>query len=215
MRADARFAPVFRRWHGMRGSNPYALYELIIIGVLLQNATVRRTVQMTEALLGAFGTQVSFDRRTLFAMWTPEELHRVSEQELRALKVGYRAKMIKRLSSAFAAGKVDEYKLRALDHESIRRELLKLYGVGPETARILLGAAFHYHSAIGHIAPWDQKIYSRLFYDRPMVPASRIRDDLNRRYGEYATLAAGYIFEDVFWRRRHQHIPWLEKEIRL
>jgi 3-methyladenine DNA glycosylase/8-oxoguanine DNA glycosylase len=215
MRADARFAPVFRRWRGMRASNPYTLYELMIIGVLLQNATVRRTVQMADALLAAFGTRVRFDRRILFAMWTPAELRGVSEQQLRALKVGYRAKMIKRLSTAFAAGEIDEFKLRAMDHENIRRELLKLYGVGPETARILLGAAFHYHSAIGHIAPWDQKIYSRLFYGRRLVAASRIRDDLNRRYGEYATLAAGYIFEDVFWRRRHEHIRWLENEIRL
>lgn len=24
-----------------------------------------------------------------------------------------------------------------------------------------------------------------------------------------------YIWEDVFWRRKHEHIEWLEKEIRL
>lgn len=84
-----------------------------------------------------------------------------------------------------------ELALRGLDHESIRRDLMKLYGVGPETARILLESAFHYHSDIGHIAPWEQKIYSRLFYNRRKVAASRIRDDLNRRYGEYAALAVG------------------------
>lgn len=215
MHADARFAPVFRRWRGMRGSNPYTLYELMIIGVLLQNATVRRTVQMTEALLHVFGTPVSFDGKTLLAMWTPADLSGVSEQALRDLKVGYRAKMIKRLSAAFAAGEIDEFELRAMDHESARRELLKLYGVGPETARILLQAAFHYHSAIGHIARWERKIYSRLFYNRRIVAESRIRHDLNRRYAEYASLAVAYIFEDVFWRRRHEHISWLEKEIRL
>jgi 3-methyladenine DNA glycosylase/8-oxoguanine DNA glycosylase len=215
MRSDVRFAPVFRRWRGMRGSNPYTLYELLIFGVMLQNATVRRTVQMTEALLRRFGTQVAFDGKVLFAMWTPAELRSVSEPELRDLKVGYRAKMIKRLSDAFAAGEVDELALRAMDHESIRRELVKLYGVGPETARILLESAFHYQSAIGPIAPWEQKIYSRLFYKRRMVAASRIRGDLNRRYGEFAALAVGYIWEDVFWRRRHEHIAWLEKEIRL
>jgi ABC-type oligopeptide transport system substrate-binding subunit len=36
VRADSRFAPVFRRWLGMRNSNPYALYESMIVGVLLQ-----------------------------------------------------------------------------------------------------------------------------------------------------------------------------------
>jgi DNA-3-methyladenine glycosylase II len=214
-RSDARFASVFRRWRGMRGSNPYTLYELLIVGVMLQNATVRRTVQMTEALLRAFGTPVAFDGKTLFAMWTPARLRRVSEQRLRELKVGYRAKTIQRLSDTFAAGEIDEFAMRAMDHESTRRELMKLYGVGPGTAQILVGSAFHYHSAIDHIPPWEQKIYSRLFYNRRMVAASRIIRDLNRRYAEYASLAAGYIFEDIFWRRRHEHIPWLEKEIRL
>jgi DNA-3-methyladenine glycosylase II len=215
MRSDARFAPLFRRWRGMRASNPNTLYELLIIGVMLQNATVRRTVQMTEALLRAFGTQVSFDHRVLFAMWTPAELRGVSEAALRKLKVGYRAKTIKRLTGAFAAGEIDELALRTMDHETIRRELLKLWGVGPQTAQILLQSAFHYSGAIAHIAPWEQKIYSRLFYRRGLVPAARISGDLNRRYGEFAALAVGYIWEDVFWRRRHEHIPWLEKEIRL
>ena len=215
MRSDTRFAPVFRRWRGMRASNPYTLYELLIVGVMLQNATVRRTVQMTEALLRAFGTPVAFDSKVLFAIWTPDAMSGVSEQELRDLKVGYRAKTIKRLSVACAAGEVDELSLRAMDHESIRRELRKLYGVGPGTAQILLGSAFHYQSTIDHLPPWEQKIYSRLFYDRKLVAASRILRDLNRRYGEYASLAVTYIWEDVFWRRRHEHIPWLEKEIRL
>src|SRR5260370_14143901 len=74
MRSDARFAPVFRRWRGMRESNPYTLYELLIVGVMLQNATVRRTVQMTEALLRAYGTRVGFDRKGMFAMWTPARM---------------------------------------------------------------------------------------------------------------------------------------------
>lgn len=170
---------------------------------------------MTEALLRAFGMRVFFDGKVLFAMWTPAELRNVAEQDLRDLKVGYRAKTIRRLSDAFAAGEIDEVAMRQMDPESVRRDLLKLYGVGRETARMLMEAAFHHHSAIDHLPPWEQKIYSRLFYGRSAVAESRIIRDLNRRYGAYASLAAGYIFEDVFWRRRHEHIPWLEKEIRL
>jgi hypothetical protein len=28
-------------------------------------------------------------------------------------------------------------------------------------------------------------------------------------------LASHYIWEDIFWKRKHEHIEWLEKEIRL
>jgi len=212
---DRRFAPVFRRWLGMRVSNAYDLYGLLVVGVVLQNATVRRTVQMMSALLEAFGTRLRFDGRTLHAMWLPADLAPVSEQELRALRIGYRARFIKRLSADFAAGVIDEHAIRSMDREAARAELMKLYGVGPETARILMFDALHDYGAFDHIAPWQQKIYSRLFYNRALVSAHRIRDDLRAQYREYTMLAVGYIWEDIFWKRTTEHIPWLEKEIRL
>lgn len=212
---DTRFYPVFKQWIGTRNSSPLNLYELLIVAVLLQNATVRRTVQMTAALLKAFGTKLVFDGKELFVIWPPERLNNVSEQDLRKLKIGYRAKFIKRLSSDFANGTVDDLHLRALDQAEAKKELMKLYGVGPETARILLFEVCHKYNTFDHIAPWQQKIYSRLFYSKPLVPASKIRNDIKRQYGKYSMLAVHIIWEDIFWRRTHEKIDWLEKEIRL
>ena len=212
---DPRFRKAFRSLRGMRASCPYSLYELVIICVLLQNATVRRTVQMTSALLDAFGTELRFDSRRVFAMWRPADLDNVSEAELRALKIGYRVRMLKRLSQDFARGAVDEFRLRTLDLDSAKNELMKLYGVGPETARILMYSACHQSHPLLHIAPWQQKIYSRLFYDKPLVPARRILRDLNDKFRDRASLAVDYAWEDLFWRHRRKPIDWLQKEIRL
>ena len=214
-RRDAGLRPVFRRWRGTRDSSYLGLYELLVVSILLQNATVRRTVQMMNALLERFGTRVSFDSKTLFAMWPPTAIHDVGENELRKLRIGYRARFLKRLSDDFSRGVIDEQRLRTLDEDAARRELMKLYGVGPETARILLYPACHRASLLTHIAPWQQKIYSRLFYGRRMVPVRKILGDINRRYGRYATLAVHYVWEDLFWRRERERIPWLEHEIRL
>jgi 3-methyladenine DNA glycosylase/8-oxoguanine DNA glycosylase len=214
-RKDRRFRAVFKRWRGTRDACFYSLYEQLVIALLLQNATVRRTAQMTHSLLEAFGTRISFDSKSLFAMWLPEDLAEVQEDELRALKIGYRARFLKRLSDDFARGTVNEVELRTLDPVLARKALLKLYGVGPETANILLYPACHRYAALNHIAPWQQKIYSRLFYDKALVPARKILRDFNREYGEYASLKVGYVFEDLFWRHSRKPIPWLQKEIRL
>lgn len=213
---DMRFAPIFKKWLGMRNSSAHNLYELLIIAVLLQNATVRRTVQMTEALLGKFGAELSFDDKKLWAIWLPEDLKNYSEQDLRDLKIGYRAKFIKRLSDGFANGLVDEKALRKMSKEDAEKELTKLYGIGPETARILLFEALHHFDTFKHIAPWQQKIYSKLFYEKELVPSDQIQEDIVGTYGQdYAMLAVHYIWEDIFWRRKNEHIDWLEKEIRL
>jgi 3-methyladenine DNA glycosylase/8-oxoguanine DNA glycosylase len=131
------------------------------------------------------------------------------------LRIGYRSKALKRFSSQFSLGEFDERALRALDDTALRRCLLRIYGVGPETVRILLTEAFHRHDTFHHIAPWQQKIYSQLFYGEPLVAADTIIEDINRAYGRWASLAIHYIWEDIFWRRRHTHVDWLEKEIRL
>lgn len=212
---DKRFYPIFKKWLGMRNSSSEDLYGLLIVAVVLQNATVRRTVQMMSVLLDNYGTKLKFDGKEIFAIWLPENLKSVSEQDLRNLKIGYRAKFIKRLSQDFAEDKIDEQKLRTLDQESARKELMKLYGVGPETARVLLFEACHQYNTFDHIAPWQQKIYSRFFYNKPLVPANKIRDDIKKQYGRYSMLAVHYIWEDIFWRRKNEKIDWLEKEIRL
>lgn len=212
---DRRFAPVFKKWLGMRSSSQHTLYELLVISLVLQNATVRRSSQMLDALLGRFGTRIECDGRSLYAMWLPARMKNVSEVDLRKLKIGYRAKFLKRLSADVATGKVDEVQLRGMDKDHAKQELMKLYGVGPETARILQFEVFHHYDAFDHIAPWQQKIYSRLFYGRRLVPVRKIERDIKRRYGKYAMLAVHYIWEDAFWRRKHEHIPWLEKEIRV
>jgi 3-methyladenine DNA glycosylase/8-oxoguanine DNA glycosylase len=214
-RKDDQFRAVFRRWRGTRDSCFYSLYEQLVIALLLQTATVRRTVQMTRALLDAFGTEISFDSKSLFAMWLPDDLADVSEDDLRALKIGYRARFLKRLSDDFSRGAVNELGLRSLDPLLARKALLKLYGVGPETANILLYPACHRYVVLTHIAPWQQKIYSRLFYDKALVSTRKILKDFNQMYGEFASLKVGYVFEDLFWRHSRKPIPWLQKEIRL
>ena len=212
---DKIFSPIFKKWLGMRNTAQYTLYELLIIAIVLQNATVRRSQQMLDALLAKYGTRLKVDNKELWAIWLPKTLDKASEQELRDLKVGYRAKFIKKLSQDFSAGKVDEYRLRNLSREETKKELMKLYGIGPETARILLFEIFHQDDVFDHISPWQQKIYSMLFYNKKLVSTDKIRKDIQKNYGKYSMLATHYIWEDIFWRRKNEHIEWLEKEIRI
>ena len=163
---DPLLGPIIRKWRGMRPGHPSSLYEYLIIGVVLQNATVRRSIQMFTALLENYGTLLEFDRKKLWCFWPPGRLQSVSVDDLRALKVGYRAKYIKKIDDDFTQGLIDELELRKQDRETQMRELLKLYGVGPATVWYLLFDVFHDWDFFNHVSPWEQKIYSKLFFDR-------------------------------------------------
>jgi N-glycosylase/DNA lyase len=164
---DKFLKPTFKRLFGMRNNCANSLYELLVISIVLQNATVRRTVQMMNNLFNAYGTKVKFDNKELSAYWSPEDLKKVSEEELRALKVGYRAKLIQRISKSFANGEIEEFKLREMNTEDAEKELRKLYGVGPATAQIILGGYLRRYDTFNLKARfWEQKILSRVMFGR-------------------------------------------------
>ncbi len=213
-RDDPVLGPVIERWRGMRVTASDSLYETLIIFITLQNATVRRTVQMMQALLSAYGTALRFDGHTLYAFWTAAEMAAVPEQELRALKVGYRAVSLLRVSQAFAAEPGLEGSLRRSPPEEARRSLLALYGVGPASVDGLLFGFLHHYDALDHMSPWEGKIYSRLLFGEERPPEETLAE-ITRRWGPWRALAALYIFEDLFWQHSHTPIPWLQDLIRL
>lgn len=214
---DKILGSIIRKWKGMRPGHPSSLYEYLIIGIVLQNATVRRSIQMFKALLENYGTLLEFDHKQLWCFWEPGRLQNVSEEDLRALKVGYRAKSIKKIDEQFANGLINEFDLRKKDRETQMKELLKLYGVGPATVWYLLFDVFHHWDFFNHVSPWEQKIYSKVFFNRdPENPVS-VKDILEHfeKFGRYKQLAVHYIWEDLWWRRKHEHITWLERLIRV
>lgn len=214
---DPVLGPILKRWRGMRPGHPSSLYEYLMIGIVLQNATVRRSIQMFKALLENYGTCLEYDGKQLWCFWEPGALRNVTEDELRALKVGYRAKSIKKIDEYFVQGKIDEFELRQKDRETQMKELLKLYGVGPATVWYLLFDVFHHWDFFNHISPWEQKIYSKLFFDRDPerpVAVSKILKHFEK-FGDYKQLAVHYIWEDLWWQRKERPIPWLETLIRI
>ncbi len=212
---DRFLGPVLKKWRGMKPIAANSLYETLMIYLVLQNATVRRSVQMLENLFNRFGEKVEFDNKVLSAFWEPEILAQASEEELKNLKVGYRAKFFIRISQKFANKLINEFELRKMEKWKIKKELLTLYGIGPASLEYLLFEDFYFLDALEKIPPWEQKIISRLLFNKKLVPEKKILKFFKEKYKGYEKLAFHYIWEDVFWKRKNEHIDWLEREIRL
>lgn len=224
---DDLLAPAAERWRGMRPSSYSSLYEYLVIATVLQNATIRRSIQMMNNLFERFGTPLRFDGRVLAGFWSPEDIQAASEDELRQLKLGYRAKTLKRQAESFdrdgssAERKpvLDEQYLRSLETPDLKRALLTIYGIGQASVWYLLFGQFRRYDAFDYISPWEQKIFSRLLFDQELVEAQVILKEVERRWGSgpfagKKMLAAHILFEDLFWQWRNQQVPWLDELIR-
>lgn len=212
---DPVLGPIIMRWRGMRPGHQGSLYEYVIIGIVLQNATVRRSIQMVQALLEHSGTLLAFDDKKLWCFWEPGGLQQATEEDLRALKVGYRARSIKKLDH-FAQGLIDERALRGQDRQTQKQASLQLYGIGPVTVGYRFFDVFHQWDRFDPISPWEQKISSKLFVDADPQNPVPIEQWLNhfKRYGAYQHLAVHSLWEDLWWRRQQEEVTWLEPLIR-
>ncbi len=212
---DKVLGPLIKKWRGMKPVAANSLYESLIIYVVLQNARVSRSVQMFENLFEKFGKKITFDGKTLSTFWRPKEINKVPEKTLRDLKLGYRAKFIKKISSQFVKGKINEHKMREMSREKVKEKALQIYGIGPSSVEYLLFEDFYHYCKLEIIPPWEQKILSKLLFDKKKVSSNKILKFFKENYPGWEKLAFHYIWEDVFWKRKNQHINWLEKEIRL
>ncbi|MFH0905765.1 MAG: endonuclease III domain-containing protein [archaeon] len=213
---DRYLGQIIKIRKGLRSTNLYSLYESLCVYFVLQNATVRRTVSMMENLINNYGEAIEFDSNKLSCFWQPEDMIKTTEEELRELKLGYRAKFFIKLRDEFLENKINEEKLREIkDLEQLRKEVLKIYGIGPASVEYLLFEVFHVNNGLTRIPPWEQKIMSRLIFNKDLIATKEILEFFKTRHKGYEKLAFHYLWEDLFIRHQEKSIDWLAKEIRL
>ena len=215
---DPLLEPIIKKFHGLRPMHAGSLYEYLIIDIVLQNATVRRSVSMMQSLFENYGTLLEFVGQRLWCFWEPEVLAKAAEQKLRDLKMGYRAKSLIKVSESFAKGEMNEMELRLALPEEQEKSLISLYGIGPASVGYIMFDAFHQWDFLKHISPWEQKIYNKIFFnkdwEKELVPVEKMLKRFEK-WGKWKNLAIHYVWENIWWQRRNEKVPWLEKLIHL
>lgn len=215
---DRLLAPIIKKFFGLRPMHYGSLYEYLIIDIMLQNTVVRRSVSMLQSLFEKYGELVVFDNQKFWCYWEPKVLANADELELRNLKVGYRAKSLIRVSKPFVDWEINELKLRSCRKEEQEQTLLSLYGIGPASVGYIMFDSFHHWDYLKTISPWEQKIYTHIFFDKDhekeLIPVPQMIKRFNK-WGKWKALAVHYVWEDIWWKRRHNNITWLEKLIRI
>lgn len=181
---------------GMRQSCPENLFEIAIISLLLQNATVARTTQMMTNLLDHYGRVVEFDGVTLKAFFTPEEIAGADEATFRERdRLGYRAKYIGRFAEFFAIHDPDV--ADHADKSELMREFQTIKGVGPYTASIIASHAVRDPSALG-LDVWNRKLLAKRLLGVDDTEADAVMAEMTRLFPGYEGLAGLYVIEDAY-----------------
>ncbi|MGA7193307.1 MAG: hypothetical protein WBW94_06715 [Anaerolineales bacterium] len=162
-------------------------FEDVIKTILTTNTLWAATRRMNLNLIAAFGESLSDTDQKAFP--TPDRIAASSPEVLReTVRVGYRAKALHELAVQVASKQLDieSFKTSLLTTLDLRKELMKINGVGPYAAANLL-MILGRHDFIP-IDSWALKVVSNEWYRGKPVTPKQVEKRFEK-WGEYKGLA--------------------------
>lgn len=180
---------------GMRGvrSGGYpTAFEAIIGVVVAQNVQFKRIYTMLRNLCEKFGSKLKVGNKIYYAFPAPEQLAKAPLKVIRACKVGYRDKYIKGIAQTIVENKIDLEALKKISNDKkIREELMKLPGIGPYTADLVLHIGFRRQAF--HLDLFSREAMQTFYFNGKKVSDKKIMDYIDKNWGKYRNLGALFL----------------------
>jgi N-glycosylase/DNA lyase len=194
---DPAMRAAVRACRGLRllRQDPWECLASFILSSSKQIAQIR---QMVVALCQRYGDPVAVPagHATGHRFPAPERLARVSEADLRACKMGFRAPYLQKTAEAVAGGAVDLGRIGTLTVDAAREQLLRLPGVGSKIANCVLLFAYGFQDAFP-IDVWVMKALQRLYFRKRRVSLRRLREFAAGYFGTHSGYAQQYLFHYI------------------
>ncbi len=198
---DALIEDAYDEYWGMRIVRDPAFAGTISF-ICSAQMRVSRIHRMQQSLREAFGTPVEFDGETYHAFPTPDQLAAASEEELRDLKLGYRAPYVQRTAEMVASDGPNPANATGRAYEDAREYLTQFVGVGEKVADCVLLFSLGYLEAVP-LDTWIRKTIEEYYPDCEKGSYAATSRALRERLGgEYAGYAQTYLFH--YLRNRDQ-----------
>jgi 3-methyladenine DNA glycosylase/8-oxoguanine DNA glycosylase len=177
------------------------LFNTIVLGILLQNAPVKRSMEMFSFVSERYAKRIEH-KKPLYLPLSSEDLRRASIEELKEGKLGYRAKYIQGLAENF--DKTLERRIELMSTERAREELMRFDGVGNYTAEFALFGSTHRGKRRYEVFPidsWSLGIYADIFSireEKREKAKALCRRHAEEHFGPLMGLAFWYVMMSTF-----------------
>jgi N-glycosylase/DNA lyase len=150
--------------------------------------------QMSRVLRSRYGKRERVLDFEVHSFPTPSRIAQLTEQDLRACALGYRAKNLLATARLVASGEAELEHWSELSDESLRARLCELPGVGAKVANCVMLFAYERLRAFP-IDVWIERILKQKYFPRKRkVTAAQLRDFCATYFGEHGGYAQQYLF---------------------
>lgn len=200
-KADGQLAPAIQSRGGIRLLNQ-DFFETLISFIISQNKQIPQIKQIVKTISHKFGTPViGYNGGTFYTFPDVDRLGRVSEEELRECKMGFRAPYILDACRLVASGEVTKENLLKLPYHEAKALLMTIKGVGDKVANCVLLFGVGRREAFP-VDVWIKRIMEKLYFDGNDTKKDKIEAFACEKFGIYGGYAQQYLFE---WARESFH----------
>ncbi len=168
-------------------------WECLVSYLCSINSNIPRIKGDVERLSRHYGEQVDFDGRKFFTFPTVDALANAEEEDLRSMKVGFRAKYIISAARKVKDEKVDLKRFRRMEYEESFSELCTYFGIGPKVADCILLFSMDKLEAFP-VDRWVRRGIEILYFGGQKMTEKRVREWSRSHFGRYAGYAQEYLF---------------------
>lgn len=162
-----------------------------ITSSMKQVAHIRQISHILRKRFGKRQRILDFDVHTFPS---PNRIAKLTEQDLRACALGYRAKNLLATARLVSSGDADLERWKELSDEGLRARLCELPGVGAKVANCVMLFAYERLQAFP-IDVWIERVLKQEYFPkRRKVTAMELRDFCQTYFGEHGGYAQQYLF---------------------
>jgi N-glycosylase/DNA lyase len=170
-------------------------WECLASFILSSTKQILQIQQIVSLLCQRYGEELSVPagQGPAWTFPTAERLASVSEEGLRACKMGFRAPFLLSAARRLSEGKLDLPALAGLPVEAARAELMALPGVGPKICNCVLLFAYGRQEAFP-VDVWVMKALRQLYFPRRKRTLRQLQQFAATYFGPNAGYAQQYLF---------------------
>ena len=169
-------------------------WECVATFITSAQKAVVHIAQISHTLRERYGRAAQWNGERLFSYPDPAALGALTEADLRACALGYRAKTLLRTARMIAGGDVNLETVARLGDDEASVELQRLAGVGPKVAACALLFGFERLAAFP-IDVWIERVLRSMYFARKRkVTTKRLREFSATHFGPFGGYAQQYLF---------------------
>ena len=173
-------------------------WECLASFILSSTKQIIQIKQIVRELSERYGARLDVPKgeQPQRAFPTAKQIAALTEAELRACKMGFRAPYLLAAARRIVSGDIDLGAVGGMELSGARAELMRLDGVGEKIADCVLLFAYNFPTAFP-VDVWVRRVLIDFYFRGRSVKTDRLRRFIEKHFGPNAGYAQQYLFHYV------------------